>query len=236
MDSDHGDHDQMGTFKPATVAWRGMPPSDVTGAFGMNGVYRSWQALTAAAVAGARASNHALLAPLQGAVAAMGADADPPTHRPPSIPSLDYERDDWTFDRTVDDVESIAVGDRVRFTKHITEDDVAAFAEVSGDTNRLHLDADYAERSRFGGRIVHGTLVAGLISAALARLPGLTIYLSQVVDFLAPVEPDTTVTAVVEIVEDLGDGQFRLSTTIQDEAGTQVIDGEAVVLVDEVDG
>ena len=67
--------------------------------------------------------------------------------------------------------EVIRVGDRVRFSKTISEDDVRAFAEASGDTNRLHLDDEYAEDTRFGRRIAHGTLVGGLISAALARLP-----------------------------------------------------------------
>ena len=87
--------------------------------------------------------------------------------------------------------------------------------------------------TRFGGRIVHGTLVSGLISAALARLPGLTIYLSQDLEFLKPVEIGDRLTAVVEIVEDIGNGRYRLTTSVENEDAEPVIDGEAVVIIDE---
>lgn len=140
---------------------------------------------------------------------------------------------EWEWDRTVDRRTELSVGDRVRFSKQLTDDDIVAFAGASGDTNRLHLEDEFAEETRFGGRIVHGTLVSGLISAALARLPGLTIYLSQDVRFLRPVSPGTTLTAVVEVLEVLGDDRYRLSTVVQDEEGQAVIEGEAVVLVDE---
>lgn len=82
-----------------------------------------------------------------------------------------FERPDWEFEAMSVEQEVIRVGDRVRFSKTISEDDVRAFAEASGDTNRLHLDDEYAEDTRFGRRIAHGTLVGGLLSAALARLP-----------------------------------------------------------------
>jgi 3-hydroxybutyryl-CoA dehydratase len=140
----------------------------------------------------------------------------------------------WEWDRTVDSREELTVGDRVRFSKTLTDRDVAGFAAASGDTNRLHLDDGFAEETRFGGRIVHGTLVSGLISAALARLPGLTIYLSQDVRFLGPVRPNTRVTAVVEILEDLDDNRYRLSTVVDDEDGETVVEGEAVVLIDDL--
>lgn len=140
----------------------------------------------------------------------------------------------WEWDRTADTPDELEVGDMVRFSKRLTDADIAAFAAASGDTNRLHLDDEFAETTRFGGRIVHGTLVAGLISAALARLPGLTIYLSQDVRFLKPVEPDTLLTAVVEVLEELGDGRYRLSTSVHDDQDRTVIEGEAVVLIDDV--
>ncbi|SDQ59282.1 MaoC family dehydratase [Natronobacterium texcoconense] len=153
---------------------------------------------------------------------------------PASIPSVDHSNLEWEFDRTVDDREDIGVGDTVTFEKTLTEDDVRAFAEISGDTNRLHLDEEFAEKTRFGERIVHGTLVSGLISAALARLPGLTIYLSQDLEFSGPVGIGDTVSARVEVVENLGKGQFRLETVIRNESDdAMVIDGEAVVLIDE---
>jgi acyl dehydratase len=126
----------------------------------------------------------------------------------------------------------LSVGDSVRFSKRLSEEDVERFATASGDTNPLHLDEEWAEDTRFGGRIVHGTLAAGLISAALARLPGGVVYLSQDLEFRAPVRIDDRVTADVEIVEDLGGGRYRLRTTVETEADL-VIDGEAVVLIED---
>ena len=123
-------------------------------------------------------------------------------------------------------------GEDLELVKTVAEEDVRAFAEASGDTNRLHLDGPFAAKSRFGEQIVHGTLVAGLISAALARLPGLTIYLSQELSFLGPVPIGERVTAECAVIEPLGENQFRLSTDVLDSQGETVIDGEAVVLSD----
>nr|WP_246286406.1 MaoC family dehydratase [Natronomonas gomsonensis] len=126
----------------------------------------------------------------------------------------------------------LSVGDGVRFSKTLSEEDVERFALASGDTNPLHLDEEWAEDTRFSGRIVHGTLAAGLISAALARLPGGVVYLSQDLEFRAPVRIDDRVTAEVDIVEDLGGGRYRLRTTVETDADL-VIDGEAVVLIED---
>jgi acyl dehydratase len=144
-----------------------------------------------------------------------------------------YEKDDWTFEY-VGHADAIDVGDVLRFSKTLAEHEVEEFADASGDTNRLHLDEDYAAGTRFGRRIVHGTLVAGIISAALARLPGLVIYLSQEVSYLGPVDIGDRVTAECEVVEDIGDRRYRLSTTVTDGDGETVVDGEAVVLADPI--
>ncbi len=145
-----------------------------------------------------------------------------------------YEHDDWEFEYRGEDESTVAVGDVARFSKPITADDVSAFAEVTGDTNRLHLDESYAIETRFGERIVHGVLANGLISAALARLPGLTIYLSQESSFLAPLPIGDRVTASCEITENLGDNRFRIETIVTDENETTVLEGDAVVLIDEL--
>ncbi len=144
----------------------------------------------------------------------------------------DEDLAEWTVELSEDDRSELGVGDRVEFTKTLTDEDVKSFAAASGDTNPLHLDDEYASKTRFRGRIAHGTLVGGLISAALARLPGLVVYLSQDLEFHNPVRIGDRVTAECEIVEDLGNKQFRLTTQVKDEAET-VIDGEAVVLIDE---
>ena len=149
-------------------------------------------------------------------------------------PSMAYGDEEWTVERTVEHAEDIGVGDEVRFSKRLTQKDVENFAYASGDTNRLHLDDDFAAKSRFGNRIAHGTLVSGTISSALARLPGLTVYLSQDLRFLKPVDIGERVTAICEIVEDLGGNRYRLTTRVEREDGEAVIDGEAVVLIDDL--
>jgi 3-hydroxybutyryl-CoA dehydratase len=82
----------------------------------------------------------------------------------------------------------------------------------------------------FGGRIAHGMLSAGPISAALADLPGDVIYLSQDLVFENPVYPGDTVTATVEVVEDLGNDRIRVDTSAETDDGETVVSGEAVVL------
>jgi len=136
------------------------------------------------------------------------------------------------FDLQVSTAGELGVGDRSTFTKALTEEDVRKFADASGDTNALHLNEAFANKTRFGRRIVHGTLVAGTISAALAALPGLTIYLSENLEFKRPVDIGDTVTASCEIVEELEDDRYRLTTRVEDGDGKIVIHGTATVLID----
>lgn len=144
-----------------------------------------------------------------------------------------YENADWEYEYFGDEGQ-IDVGDELAFSKTLTEEDIRAFAEASGDTNRLHLDGEFAAKTRFGERIAHGTLVSGTISAALARLPGLTIYLSQELSFLGPVSIGDRITAECAVIEQLGENKFRLSTRVTDGDGEAVIDGEAVVISDQI--
>jgi acyl dehydratase len=146
---------------------------------------------------------------------------------------LEPDSDLPEWETEIDADERLTVGDAVRFTKTLSEDDVDRFAAASGDTNPIHLDDEWAEETRFNGRIVHGTLAAGLISAALARLPGGVVYLSQDLEFRAPVRLGDRITAEVEVVEDLGGDRYRLRTTVA-KGEELVIDGESVVLIDDV--
>lgn len=150
------------------------------------------------------------------------------------ISELFYGSDEWMMTRSAEHHDDLGVGDYVAFTKPISDADVNRFAEASGDTNRLHLDDAFASGTRFGRRIIHGTLVASLISAALARLPGLTIYLSENLQFKGPAFTDSVLTARCEIVEDLSEDRYRLTARVTDQDGEVVIDGEAVVLIDEL--
>jgi 3-hydroxybutyryl-CoA dehydratase len=139
---------------------------------------------------------------------------------------------EWHAESTAESADELSVGDRFEFTKTITENDVKWFAAASGDTNPLHLDDEFAEKTRFKGRIAHGTLVGGLISAALARVPGIVVYLSQDLEFHNPVRIDDRVTAKCEIIEDLGNSQYRLRTRVM-KGEDAAIDGEAVILIDD---
>ncbi len=127
----------------------------------------------------------------------------------------------------------LEIGMTATRTKLMTENDVRQFAEVSGDTNSVHLDEAYAATTQFGKRIVHGMLTASLISAILGiDLPGLgTIYLNQTLSFKAPVFIGDEITAKVELIkyrEERRIATFRTTCTNQD--GTLVLDGEAVVI------
>ena len=131
-------------------------------------------------------------------------------------------------------IDELAVGASAEYAKTLTEADVMAFAEVTGDFNPVHVDEAAAARSPFGGRIAHGMLAAGLISAALAmKLPGPgTIYLGQTLRFTKPVRIGDTVTARVEVLEVIArKRRVRLATTCRNQHGELVLEGEATVMV-----
>lgn len=130
--------------------------------------------------------------------------------------------------------ESLSIGQSATFSKTISQADIEAFAALSGDRNPLHLDEGFAARHRFGRPIAQGTLVAGVISAALGTvLPGPgAIYLSQTLKFLKPVYPGDTVTATVEVTGYReAKGIVTLRTVCSNQSGDVVLDGEAVLLV-----
>ena len=128
---------------------------------------------------------------------------------------------------------TLELGAKASRNQTITDEIIQAFADLTGDHNPLHLDNSYAAGTRFGRRIAHGMLAASLISATLANdLPGPgTVYLSQSLQFKAPVYPGDTVTATVE-VKALRPGKplVTLATTCAKQDGTVVLEGEAVVL------
>jgi acyl dehydratase len=125
------------------------------------------------------------------------------------------------------------VGDTASINKNFSEDDVLAFAEISGDKNPIHLDDDYAANTRFGKRLVHGILTSGLISALLGmHLPGPgSIYIKQILNFRAPVFIGDKITASVTITN-IREGKpiLTLETICKNQEGVIVIDGEAILL------
>ena len=129
----------------------------------------------------------------------------------------------------------IEVGAKASFTRTITETDVVLFAGITGDMNPFHLNEEYARRARFGGRIAHGMLVSGLISAAIGmKLPGPgSVYLRQELDFRHPVHIGDTITATVEVLRvQSGKPIVTLSTACVNQDGVMVVEGKALVLLD----
>jgi 3-hydroxybutyryl-CoA dehydratase len=130
--------------------------------------------------------------------------------------------------------DELAVGQTGTFRKTVTETDLVMFAGVTGDMNPAHTDQVWAEQSQFGGRIAHGMLAAGFISAVLGmRLPGPgTIYLEQTLRFIRPVRIGDTVAATAEILELIpAKRRIRLSTTCTNQNGEVVLKGEALVML-----
>jgi 3-hydroxybutyryl-CoA dehydratase len=131
---------------------------------------------------------------------------------------------------------SLQPGDKASRTTIITDEMIHAFADLTGDANPVHLDDTYAAGTRFGRRIAHGMIAAGLISAALANdLPGPgTVYLSQTLQFKAPVYPGDTVTTTIEVKSVRPDKPIvMLSTICTNQDQKVVLEGEAVVLANQ---
>ena len=129
-------------------------------------------------------------------------------------------------------IEDLEVGMSRHITKVVTDRDIELFAEVSTDHNPVHLDDDYAQDTIFDGRIAHGMLTAGLISAVIGeQLPGHgTVYLGQSLKFLAPVRPGDRVKAEVEVTA-IDYAKRRVTMDAHCEVdGKKVLKGEAVVL------
>src|SRR5476649_1260528 len=130
-------------------------------------------------------------------------------------------------------LEDLKVGQSAMFGKTVTEADIAAFASVSGDTNPIHLHAGFARTTRFGQRIAHGMLSGSFISTVIGtKLPGPgAVYVSQTMNFMAPVMIGETITAIATITA-IDDLRRRVTLRTQCLNGdTVVIEGEAVVSV-----
>jgi len=129
-------------------------------------------------------------------------------------------------------IEDLEVGMIRSLQKIVTDRDIEMFAEVSTDRNPVHLDDQYAQDTIFEGRIAHGMLTAGLISAVIGeQLPGHgTVYLGQTLKFMAPVRPGDIVEAIVEVLSiDYSRRRVQLKTEAR-VGETVVLKGEATVL------
>ena len=128
----------------------------------------------------------------------------------------------------------LQVGLSARLVNTVTDGDIRAFANVTGDDNPLHLDEAAAATTMFKGRIAHGMLSAGYISAVIGtKLPGFgSVYVTQSLAFRRPVRIGDTITTRVEVVELMpADRTLRLATTCTNQAGKVVTEGEATILM-----
>ena len=129
---------------------------------------------------------------------------------------------------------TFTIGEEASTTRIFTQEDVEKFAELSGDHNPIHLDDSYARSSFFKGRIVHGMLVASLISSLLGNtLPGPgAIYLRQELQFTAPVRPGDEVTATVKVLDWIPEnGKITCSTQVTNTEKQVVMRGEARLIL-----
>ena len=128
--------------------------------------------------------------------------------------------------------DEISVGDSASFEKTISESDVYLFAGITGDLNPAHVNQRYAEAGKFGARIVHGMLTGSFFSTVFGtKLPGEgAIYVSQTLNFVAPVRIGETVKASVTVAEKLAKGRIKFDCVATTADGTIVVTGEAVLL------
>src|ERR1700742_953576 len=148
----------------------------------------------------------------------MAAPKDPPLNLPP-LRTLFFD--------------DLKVGMKERLKKTIAASDVVGFAQLTGDRNPIHLSEHFAARTSFGGRIAHGLYTAGLISAVLGtRLPGPgAIYISQTLNFRAPVKIGDTVVVTVTVQELIPEKSRARLACICAVGAEVVLDGEALVKV-----
>ena len=129
--------------------------------------------------------------------------------------------------------EDLGLGMEASYTRIVTGADISAFAEISGDRNPLHLDSDYAARTMFKERVAHGMLSAGYISAVFGmEMPGPgAIYISQTLNFKAPVRIGDEVIAKVKVIQLFPEKRRALFECVCLVGEQQVVTGEAMLLV-----
>jgi 3-hydroxybutyryl-CoA dehydratase len=128
----------------------------------------------------------------------------------------------------------LKIGDQFSTSREVTDEVIRRFADVSGDHNPIHLDEEFAAKTRFGKRIAHGMLSGAFISAVLGNeFRGMTIvYLSQTLKFIAPVFIGDTVTATATITAIREDKKIvTIETICTNQKGEAVVQGEAAIMV-----
>lgn len=126
----------------------------------------------------------------------------------------------------------VDVGFKLTYERVITAEDIDLFAKVSGDFNPVHMDDDYAKKTFFKGRIAHGALSQAFLSATMAKLPGLVIFISQTLKFVNPVRIGDTITAIAEVTDTRKDkGIVTMKNICVNQKGENIVEGEAMVRI-----
>lgn len=148
---------------------------------------------------------------------------------PPQAVTAPRTRREYPPGRSMD---QLAVGQQATFTKRVTQAEIDGFAQVTGDDNPVHIDEEWAAASSFKGRISHGLLTAGLISATIGtHLPGPgTIYMSQTLRWTWPVRSGDMLTCTVTVKELIPEKNRAILTTVVTCDGREVLTGEAIVV------
>ncbi len=130
-------------------------------------------------------------------------------------------------------LEDLSVGMSAVFAKTVTEADIVLFSGISGDMNPIHVNESYAKETMFGRRIAHGMLTGSMISTVLGmKLPGPgCIYVSQSLNFLAPVYAGDTVEVEAKIIEIIKERKRIICHTTAHVEGNMVVEGEAIMKV-----
>ena len=123
----------------------------------------------------------------------------------------------------------LRVGQRARRTQTVTAHEVELYAQITGDRNPLHFDADFAKRTRFGRLVAQGGIASGMLNALVAMdMPGAgTVFLSQTLSYKAPTYLGDTLTAEIEVLSLKSDKPVcQLKATITNQDGTVLLEGE----------
>ena len=127
--------------------------------------------------------------------------------------------------------EDIEIGKEAVIQRTITEDDVNTFGELSGDLNPLHMDEQFASKTPFGRRVVHGMFTAALVSATHTSLTGPGyVYVGQELNFKGPVHIGDTLTVSVTVVEKkTAKSILVMETKVTNQNGQLILDGKSAL-------
>ena len=128
----------------------------------------------------------------------------------------------------------IKVGDTAKRSMLVTDEQVDLFARLSGDRNPLHFDEDFARKTKFGRRVVHGGVTAAILNALVAEdLPGPgSVFMEQHLKYTAPVHPGDTITADLVVLKAREDKPiYTVAVRVVRQDGVSVLEGECVVYV-----